>query len=171
MKDNIILIGYMGTGKTVVGHKLAEKLCWKFVDTDKMIEEIAHKDIPRIFREDGEKIFRKYECKAVKMITHLKNYVIATGGGAVLNEENVQHMKMSGTVILLSATPDVIYDRLKDDTTRPLLQVQDPAARIESMLKTRFPFYIKAADISIDTSTLSVDEVIDTIFKELEEQK
>ncbi len=169
MKKNLILIGFMGTGKTVVGKMLAEKLRWKYIDTDKIIEESVGKDIPRIFREEGEKVFRKHEVKAVKMITHLNHYVISTGGGAVLNDENVQNMKLSGTVILLYADPDVIYERLKDDSSRPLLQGYNARERIEGLLKQRMEYYIKAADININTSSLTPEEVIQEILKSLEQ--
>lgn len=165
MRENIVLIGFMGTGKTAAGTLLAERLGWKFIDTDKIVEDIAHKSIVRIFNEDGEKIFRKEETKAIKMTTHLKNYIISTGGGAILLEENVQLMKRAGTVILLSATPEKIIERLKDDKTRPLLQVPDPFAKVQNLLKARMTHYVNAADAVVDTSSLSIEEVVENIIR------
>jgi len=161
--NNVILVGFMGTGKTAVGKALAEKIGFKFVDTDLMVEAEAKKSIPDIFRLEGEAAFRKYEADAIKRINHLKNYVIATGGGAVMIDENIANMKRAGMVVCLTATPDVILERTQSDDYRPLLKTKEPLKKILSLLKIREPQYQKA-DYTIDTSKLSVDAIAQTII-------
>lgn len=161
--NNIILVGFMGTGKTAVGKSLAGKIGFKFVDTDLMVEAEAKKSIPDIFRLEGEAAFRKYEAEAIKRISHLKNYVIATGGGAVMMDENIANMKRAGMVVCLTATPDVIFERTQSNDYRPLLQTREPLKKILSLLKIREPQYQKA-DYTIDTSKMSVDAVVQTII-------
>lgn len=163
MGNNILLVGFMGTGKTVVGNALAEALGFQYLDTDDLIVEMAGKTIPEIFSQDGEDRFRDYETEAVRKVGELRDHVIATGGGAVLRDENVALMKKAGKMICLTATPEVIYDRVKTDTYRPLLQVSDPMARIRELLALRKPYYDKA-DVMIDTSGLSVAQVVDKIL-------
>ncbi len=159
----------MGTGKTAVGKALASALGFKHIDTDLMIEAEAKKPIPEIFATEGEPAFRKYEAEAIRMITHLKRYVIATGGGAVMLDENIANMKRAGLVICLTATPEVIYERTRKDNYRPLLQIPDPIKKIKALLKIREPQYQKA-DYTIDTSNLSVDAVVETILSLWENQ-
>lgn len=164
MKDNIILVGFMGTGKTVVGKSLAEIVDFKYIDTDLMIEAEAKMSIPEIFSNLGEDAFRQMESDAIKRINHLKKYVIATGGGVVMKDENIDLMKKTGLVICLTATPDVIYSRTQDNDYRPLLQTHDPMKKIKSLLKIRESQYQKAADYTIDTSRLSVKTIVETII-------
>jgi shikimate kinase len=141
--DNIILVGFMGTGKTIVGKALAGKTGFKFIDTDLMIEAEAKKNIPDIFTRDGEAAFRQYETEAIKRIIHLRNYVIATGGGAVMMDENIANMKRAGMVVCLTATPDVILERTQSDDYRPLLKTKEPLKKILSLLNIREPQYQK----------------------------
>ena len=162
-RQNIILVGFMGTGKTVVGQALASALGFKYIDTDLMVEAEAKKSIPEIFNTEGEPAFRKYEKQAIQMITHLKGYVVATGGGAVMMDENIAAMKKAGLLICLYATPEVIFERTRHDNYRPLLQTHDPMKRIKSLLNIRMPQY-KKADHLIDTSDLSVDKVVEKII-------
>ena len=168
MGGNIILVGYMGTGKTAVGEALAERLDWDYIDTDDLIEEKAGKSIPSIFTEDGEPHFRDLETAVINKLEEKKNSVIATGGGAVLREENMNNMKRAGIVVCLEASPEVIFERTRKFTHRPLLQVPDPMAKIREMLEFRHPYYAKAPH-SIDTSKLTIDEVVEKII-ELHEQ-
>jgi shikimate kinase len=161
--SNIIIVGFMGTGKTAVGKALAEKIGFKLIDTDLMVEAEAKKSIPDIFRLEGEAEFRKYEIEAIKRISHLKNYVIATGGGAVMMDENIANMKRAGMVVCLTATPEVILERTQSNDYRPLLQTKEPLKKILSLLKIREPQYQKA-DYTIDTSKLSVDAIVKTII-------
>jgi len=162
--NNIILVGFMGTGKTVVGKALAEVLNFRYIDTDAMIEAAARKTIPEIFGNEGEDAFRKYESDAVKHLLHLHDYVVSTGGGVVLSDENIENMKNAGVMICLTATPDVIFERTRHNDYRPLLQTSDPMKKIKSLLKFRDPFY-RRADHTIDTSNLTVEEVVQAILK------
>lgn len=161
--SNIILVGFMGTGKTAAGKILADAIGFKFIDTDLMVEAEAKKSIPEIFRLEGEPAFRKYEAEAIKRICHLRNYVVATGGGAVMMDENIANMKRAGIVVCLTATPEVVFERTRKNDYRPLLQTREPLKKIQSLLKIREPQYLKA-DYTIDTSKLSVDAVAQTII-------
>jgi len=169
MKSNIALIGFMGTGKSAVGHVLAQKTGWKFVETDALIEQIAGKKIPDIFRQDGEIRFREIEIEAVKQAASGKKQVIACGGGVVLNTINIARLKENGTVVLLRATPAAILRRVSaDKTVRPLLKdTGDTALRIRDLLKARRAFYFHAADIIIDTSRLNLEATANAVLKEL----
>ncbi len=149
----------MGTGKTTVGRKLAKKLGLKFIDTDQEIERITGLTANTIFKKHGEIRFRSEEKAAVRRITREDNQVIATGGGIVLDPENVQMLKKSGIIVCLVAAPEVIYQRVKRKKTRPLLQTGDPLEIIYRLLKERLPFY-RCADEIVDTSNLGLDEVV-----------
>jgi shikimate kinase len=152
----------MGTGKTAVGTRLAEMLHMKFIDTDDIIEEDSGRSISDIFSEMGEEHFRDLESEAVKKVCKLNRHVIASGGGAVIRERNVQNLRSTGMLFCLDATPEVIFQRTSQYTHRPLLQVEDPIGRIRKMLRIREPFY-SLADHRIDTSQLTVNQVADKI--------
>lgn len=172
MKTNIALIGYMGTGKTAVGQLLAEKLNRKFLELDWMIEEQAGKTIPDIFRQGGEIAFREYEIAATKNVAGEKNAVIACGGGIVLNKINIDRLRENGKTVYLIASPEVILARVSGEKgQRPLLEVEDQMKTIREMLDFRKPFYERAADITIDTSELSVGQVAERIIEKLEEDE
>lgn len=166
MTDNVILTGFMGTGKTVVGREVSRQLDLPFVDMDAEIEARAGKPIPRIFREDGEGTFREIEtalCEELGSIHDRRaerpeGVVIATGGGALVDRENRAWMNKIGTVICLDANPDEILRRLGDDEDRPLLDVDNPRAEIERLLETRRETYA-ATPWHIDTTGLSVGQV------------
>jgi shikimate kinase len=155
---NIVLIGFMGTGKSVVGKRLAKELKMRFVSTDDIIEKRERRAIAKIFEESGEPYFRNIEREVVKEASALDNVVIAAGGGVVLNEENMINLKANGTIVSLSASPQVIYERTKKYKTRPLLNVPDPVAKIKELMEARTPFY-KRADYQIDTSNKTVAEI------------
>jgi shikimate kinase len=166
---NIVLVGFMGTGKTRVGKALSKKLNYEFIDTDEIIERKANMKIKNIFKKFGEKYFRDLESEVAKEVSELKNKVISTGGGIVLREENVKFLRKNGIVVLLKAKPEIILKRVGKTTKRPLLS-QDPQnaiLQIKKLLKYRKPFYENAADIKIDTSNLSVKEVVEKILKKL----
>jgi len=172
MKSSIALIGFMGTGKTVVGKALAEKLNKKFVEMDALIEQKAGKPIPEVFQEDGEIAFRELEIEVAKEVSQGKNQVIACGGGVVLNKINIDRLKKESVIVYLTASPEAILKRTSSDgDKRPLLQASDKASVIRAMLSFRQPFYEQAADITIDTSQLDIDAVVEQIIIKAEENE
>jgi shikimate kinase len=157
MKTSIALIGFMGTGKTVVGKLLAEKLGKQFIELDAIIEKKAGKSIPEIFRQDGEIGFRELEIAATRDVAGKRNAVIACGGGIVLNKINIDRLRKECVIVRLTASPQEIIRRTSADTDeRPLLAVPDRARQIEELLKFREPYYQRSADITIDTSRIDV---------------
>ncbi|MBN2154269.1 MAG: AAA family ATPase [Candidatus Lokiarchaeota archaeon] len=173
MKSNICLVGFMGTGKTRAGRIVAERTGKEFVETDAMIEAAAKKPITRIFSEDGEIRFREMEIAAVKQAASMENAVFSLGGGAVLNAINMLYMKQSSVVICLTARPDVLFKRLADEERdkRPLLAKPNPKAEIERLLAFRAPFYSAATALVVDTSTMTIGEVVDEVVLLYEENK
>jgi shikimate kinase len=160
---NIYLVGFMGTGKTAVGKELAKKKKWQFLDLDDLIELREKMTIADIFAQKGEPYFRRLEKMVLKDVAKEKKFVIACGGGIVIDKDNINTMKGSGKVICLAATPEAIWKRVRDFKHRPLLNVADPQKRIELLLKLRAPYYAQA-DRTIDTSKLSIEKVVEKIF-------
>jgi shikimate kinase len=156
---NIYLVGFMGTGKTAVGRELAKVKKWQFVDLDELIELRQQRAIADIFAKEGEAYFRTLEKKMLKEVAKEKKFVVACGGGIVINKDNIDLMKKTGKVICLKASPAVILKRTQGHAHRPLLNVPDPKARITHLLKLRAPYYAKADKI-LDTSRLSIKEVV-----------
>lgn len=146
----VFLVGPMGAGKTTIGRHLARLLGKSFVDLDQEIEQSCGADIAWIFDVEGEVGFRKRESAMLREVASRNNMVIATGGGAVLDSENRVLMKRSGTVVYLSVAAKVLYNRMQQDTKRPLLQVGDKKAVIESIVKERESLYKEIADIVVD---------------------
>jgi shikimate kinase len=164
MRTSIALIGFMGTGKTAVGRRLAEKLGKEFIELDALIEKIAGKPIPEIFNQDGEIRFRELEIEATKQTSGKKNTVIACGGGIVLNTINVERLKQDCVIVCLEASPKVILKRTSSDKdARPLLAVTDRLQKIIEMLKYRRPYYQRAAEITVNTSKISINTAADKI--------
>lgn len=161
---NIVLFGFMGTGKTTVGKLLAKKLGMDFVDVDDLIEADQKKTISKIFEENGEPYFREVEKRIIKEISGKQGLVIGAGGGAVLFEENLCNLEKSGVLICLTATPEVILGRTKGMKHRPLLNVEDPRKRIEELLAKRASYYAKIKN-QIDTSSLARDQVVEKILQ------
>lgn len=159
---NIVLTGFMGAGKTSVGRRLKELTGMEMVDTDERIEEDAGMVISEIFEKFGEVHFRELEMKAVSWASKLKNHIIVTGGGAVLKKENVKNLRKNGKIVYLYAPPEVLYERIKGETHRPLLQVDDPLGKIKELLELREEFYADN-DFTIDTSNMSVKEVAEEV--------
>jgi shikimate kinase/3-dehydroquinate synthase len=154
---NIVLTGFMGTGKSAVGRRLARALGWRFVDTDEMIERKTGRTIPRIFADSGEGYFRKIERKMIQSAARQKNTVIATGGGAVLDPRNVRALKKNGLLVGLKASPRAILSRVSG-SDRPLLKGGDPRRRVERLLAERRERY-EMADLVVDTSGRDADRV------------
>ncbi len=168
---NIVLVGFMGTGKTVVARKLADDMGKKYVSTDQLIEMREKKAIRDIFREEGEPYFRKVEKEIVKEVSEKKDQVVDAGGGIVLDTENVENLKRSGIMICLWADPPAIYERTKKQPAkRPLLNVDDPRKRIRELVEHRRSFYEKA-DHHVDTTDLDVAGVVEQIKRIINEKE
>ncbi|MCX7724034.1 MAG: shikimate kinase [Thermodesulfovibrio sp.] len=161
---NVILTGFMGTGKTSVGKIISKKLKFDFVDMDELIEKTTGMKISEIFERFGEPRFRDIESEIVRLVTVKNKQVISTGGGVVLREENIINLKNSGVIFCLRASEKTIFERLKHCKNRPLLKVENPNDRIKELLEQRKPFYEKA-DFIIDTEGLTLEEVADKIIK------
>ena len=171
MKNNLILIGFMGTGKTSLGKLLAAKLGRSFIDLDQKIEADEKMTIPEIFEKHGEKYFRELEKKAVREVCEKKNLVIATGGGTVKDFENVQLLKNSGVIVCLTTDPEEIFRRTERRGERPVLDSggNDRIETIKKLLDERQKFY-DCADYKIDTTDWSPLQIIDDIFKHLKKR-
>lgn len=166
VKDNVVLIGFMGSGKTTFGKALAKQCNMDFLDTDEYIERQAGKSISAIFAEDGEEAFRRLESEVlVHLRDTVENTVFATGGGMPLRRENARLLKEIGRVYYLTAAPQVIYDRVKDNTDRPLLQGENPYGKICHMMKERKSKYEWAADATIDTNSNDMEEILQMLKK------
>lgn len=149
-KKNVILIGFMGCGKTTVGRELAKKLNFRFIDTDYMVQKEEDKSIEKIFDLFGEQYFREIEKNVCYKASNFKNCVISTGGGVIKHEENIVNLRKTGIIIYLRATPERIYENLKYDNRRPLLKNKDKFKAICDLLYKRVHLYEKYADITID---------------------
>lgn len=160
---NIVLIGFMGTGKSTVGKKLARMLSWTFIDTDICIEDREKKTIPDIFRDHGEAYFRKVESEVIEQVMNQSNQVVSMGGGAVLLEGNRKSMMDNGLVITLTAPPEVIIQRVQGNPDRPLLQ-GDLKERVYTMMELRQGAY-DFAHVKIDTHHNSSEEIAAQIKK------
>ena len=160
---NIILVGFMGTGKSVVGKLLAKKLNMDFVESDEMIEIREKMPIKDIFEKKGEPYFRELETKAVKLLSVLDKAVISCGGGVVLRPENMDELEKKGVIVCLTASPEKILERTKGNA-RPLLAVKDPLSKIKELLKAREQYY-KRCSLTIDTSNLSPEQAAEMIIK------
>jgi len=164
---SIVLVGFMGTGKTTVGRLLAERLGLVFSDMDDCLVRRAGKTIPAIFAEDGEPAFRALERQVVIELAAQSGLVIATGGGVVLNADNIRDFSASGLLICLTASPEIILERLRGDTGRPLLSAGDKGEKIRSLLAARRHLY-EAIPRKINTDALSADAIVQRIQDEYE---
>jgi len=165
---NIFLIGPMGSGKTTVGRQLAKALGYEFLDSDQEIERRTGATIPWIFDIEGEAGFRKREAQVIDDLTQRHDIVLATGGGAVLDEENRAHLKSRGCVVYLVADVDKLVARTAKDTNRPLLRTEDPRKRLESLMEVREPLYRDVAHLVIDTGARTLRSTITKILKDVE---
>ena len=171
-KKNVILIGFMGSGKTSVGLRLSYKLRMSVEDTDKLIEQREGRTISEIFATEGEEYFRKAETGLLKELQNRKyGRIISVGGGTPVRAENRSVLKECGTVIYLRIKPETVYRRLKDDTTRPLLQCEDPLAKITELLDARQGAYEACADIIIDVNELTIEQILQEIMEHLEQAR
>lgn len=166
MNHNIVLIGYMGSGKSTVAKELRMKTGLEVIDTDALIVEEQGKSIDEIFRTEGEAAFRKLETELLRRLSgKVSAYILSTGGGMPVREENRLILKKLGTVFFLKAGVDTILGRVKGDQQRPLLQGADRRAKIKGMLKERTTAYESAADYTVETDGRTVEEVVREILR------
>lgn len=165
--NNIVLIGYMGSGKTTVGKNICKKNGYSFIDTDEYIENEQKMSVNEIFDRHGEEFFRNLETETIKSLSEtVSRAVIATGGGLPVKPENEKYLKALGRVYYLKTEADVIYNRLKNDSTRPLLKSGDLYNRICSMLETREPRYMECSNYIIEIgSDASIEDVAEMILQ------
>ncbi len=164
-RTNIVLIGFMGSGKSSIGKIVAKRMGFQFVDTDAVIVQHAGRAIPVIFAEEGEEKFRDRETAAIESLANHSRCVIATGGGAVLRERNRELLRELGFVVLLAASEEVLFERVSRNDKRPLLRTENPRETLRQMLAARREVYETAAEYVVDTSRFthrqSADAVID----------
>ena len=161
--SNIVLIGFMGTGKTTVGQQISKELWMPMVDTDTMVEVDNQMIIGEIFDRYGEDYFRNLETAAVRKVSKFKSHVISTGGGVVLRFENLNLLQENGLLFCLRATPEEIFERIKDESRRPLLKDPDPPNKIRQLLQARQAHY-QRIEHQIETTNLSIEEVTNQII-------
>jgi shikimate kinase len=163
---NIVLTGFMGTGKTAVGRELSRLLSMQFIDVDAEIEAGQKMTITEIFQRFGEKYFRDLETETIRKVAAGKNLIISTGGGAVLREENMEALRENGIVFCLDACPETILERTNKSEDRPLLRAEGPLAKIKELLDFRRPFYRKAGtfiDSEGKTPLQIAEEIAETV--------
>lgn len=167
--QNIYLIGPMGSGKTAVGKQLARTLRLSFYDSDAEIERRTGVDIPYIFEKEGEPGFREREREVIHALTELDNVVVATGGGAILREENRERLSQRGKVVYLQTSIAQQVERTRSGRQRPLLYTDDPEARLRELMALRAPLYESIAAITVETDGRHVKAVTEDILRQLRE--
>jgi shikimate kinase len=160
---NLVLIGFMGVGKSTVAQSVAVQLGFEYLDTDAAIEATLGKPIARIFAEDGEARFRACESALVADLTRRTRLVVATGGGVAANAEHLASLKTHALVACLWASAETIWERVRTQSHRPLLQTPDPLGRIRALLAERAPFY-RQADLLVNTEMRSAKEVANQVL-------
>jgi shikimate kinase len=167
---NIVLTGFMGTGKSTVGKELSKRLNMRFVDMDEEIEAAEQMKISEIFSLHGESHFRDIETAMIKKLSQENNLIISTGGGAVLRDENMEFLRENGIVFCLAAAPETILERTSGNKNRPLLQVENPKEKISELLACRKPFYDKAG-IIVETDDKTPMQVAEEIMESMKWRK
>lgn len=162
-RENIVLVGFMGSGKSSIGRQLARRLGFQFLDTDQLIVERTRQEIAQIFQEQGEPAFRDLETATLNSVSHLSRCVIATGGGAVLREQNRTIMRELGFVVGLTASEDVIFERVSRNHKRPLLHTPNPRETLRELLASRREIYAAAAQFTLDTTHLSHAQAVEAV--------
>ena len=166
-KESIFLIGPMGSGKSSVGKVLADRMSYHFVDSDHVIEDKTGVSIPMIFDIEGEVGFRERERQALDELTQMSETVLATGGGAILNQDNRKHLRSRGFVVYLKSSVDTLVQRTKHDRNRPLLQSADPRKILTEILEQREALYMDVADLIIETERAAIHKVVNEIIEKL----
>lgn len=171
MAGNIFFVGLMGAGKTTIGRQLAKHLNKTFYDTDHEIERRTGVNIPLIFELEGEAGFRKRETAIIEELSQMQDIVLATGGGAILMQENRENLKKNGTVIYLRANVHELWQRTRNDKNRPLLQTKNSREKLEQLFAERDPHYCDVATIIVDTGGQPVNTLVHHIEQLLSKQK
>jgi shikimate kinase len=167
---NIVLVGPMGAGKSTIGRQLSNALKKEFKDSDHEIVARTGASIPLIFEIEGEEGFRKREAAMIDELTQLNDIVLATGGGAVLREENRLNLKQRGVVIYLYASVDQLFERTSRDHNRPLLQTENPRQKLQDLMEQRDPLYREVADMVVHTDDRSIRSVVKEILVRLRQE-
>ena len=163
-EPNLVLIGFMATGKSTVGRECARILNLRYRDSDRLVEKRASKSIADLFAQDGEAAFRAMERSAIRTLAAANPLVLSTGGGAVMDEANVDTLRRTGFIVLLWAEPRAILRRVGNPASRPLLSAcEDPGSRVRELLAEREPAYRAAADATIDTTCLPRSETVEHV--------
>ena len=168
---HIFLTGFMGTGKTTISGSLKELLHMDVIDMDQAIEDMEQMPIPEIFAQKGEEYFRQCETGFLRKLKEREGAIISCGGGVPLRDENVEAMKACGLVALLTASPETIYERVKDSHDRPLLEQNKTPEYIRELLDKREPYYKRAADLEVSTDGKSAGQIAEEIKKFLDSSK
>jgi shikimate kinase len=161
---SLILIGPMGGGKSSVARELARRTGWRWVDTDRLASQRAGLPIPEIFAQLGESAFRDFESEAIRSVDRTEPAIVATGGGIVLRPANAELLRSLGCVVWLTASEDVLFERISRTRKRPLLETADPLQTMRELLAARDPLYAACAHLKIDTSSLSHAEVAEAVL-------
>ncbi len=166
-QTNIFLIGLMGAGKTTIGKQLAKALYLEFIDSDHEIEHRTGASISLIFDVEGEEGFRNREKEVIDELSQRRGIVLATGGGAILDLQNRQHLMNRGCVIYLQASVDQLLQRTAHDRNRPLLQTADPRTKLETLMAEREPLYLETATITVNTGGASIRSALHKVLAHL----
>lgn len=160
----------MGSGKTTIGRMLAKRLDLEFIDSDHEIQARTGVSIPTVFEIEGEEGFRRREALVIEELSHLKDHVVATGGGAVLRQENRDNLRASGFVVYLDVPPQILWERTRNDRNRPLLKVADPLLRLKELHMQRDALYREVADMVIDGTRSNAQSILQLLLKEIGQQ-
>ena len=167
LRENLALVGFMGVGKTTVYETLG-RMGLPGVDVDALVVQLAGRSIPEIFAQEGEDVFRQWETQAIRQAAAGKGVVISCGGGAVLRRENVDALQATGKVVLLTATPETILERLKEDDTRPNLRGRKTVAGVQELMDLRQAYYDAAAQIVVATDGKTPEQVCREILAQVD---
>ena len=158
MLPNIVLIGFMGSGKSSVGRHIASMTRYRFMDTDHIVKQAFGMEIPKIFAERGEEAFRQMETTCLAKLIGMNGIILATGGGLILREENRALLRKIGVVVWLDADPDIIFERVSRNNKRPLLATENPRLTFDTLRAQRLPIYETASDFRVDSTGLTHQE-------------
>ena len=167
---NIILVGFMASGKTAVGRRVAGRLGYTFLDTDHLIEEELGCTIAELFEQKGEAVFRQLETAVAERLGELENHVISTGGGMLTQPGNLERLQRAGLVVFLQADQEEIIERLQRDTRRPLMQGADLHEKVSTLYAQRLPVYSQS-DVVIKTKSMSINQVAAQVIRAITSQK